>query len=1057
MVRKALLLLLTIIIGFSSIAKEVKLFKSFGIDNPMSYKFVRTIAQDENGFMWFGSSEGLFRFDGHNFLSFHHDNSSPNSLSSDVVSRIIIDKKQRLWIATYGGGLNLYREGSQDFSQFSTKNKSGTLSNDTVNALFEDSEGKIWVGTENGLNVISKKNNDWSITQVKQEIGNVHSLTHNTVHSIIETQAQQIWVGTNGGGISIFDINGQFIRSLESTKSKFKSNTIQFINSLHYDPSGYIWIGTGENGLFKYDPKTNEFDHFKFDETDPNSILSNTIESIYQDNQKQIWIGTDKGLLIYDKNENNFHRHQHSPSNPYSLSSDFVITFFEDSNNIMWVGTFTGVNRWDPNMATFRQYSTQTNPELKNNNITSFAQFSKDTIYFSTYNGGIYKKSITTHEITSAPFSGYFSEFRIMTLFADESTLWIGTRASGLFAVNIKDNSIKAYRNEADNSSSLSANSVTDVIKDGDGNIWISTFHRGINKLDLRGNITRFELDENTPQNGPSSNHILQLLEDANKNIWAATYGGGLSQYNPRSNVFTHIKHDDNDPNSISSDLAWNVFEDKNKNLWVGTQASGMNILTKENIDNENYQFRQLNSRNGMKSMAVYGIVQDVSDNIWFSTSKGISRFSTISDTFKHFDLTHGLVDLEYTHGSIYVGLDNTLYFGSGKGLSSVNPDNIDVNRIALNVHLTNILNLNESIAIGTTLSELSELTLDYDDQLISFEYVGLNYSNPESTRYKYRLLGFDQAWIDAGKSQRATYTNLPAGSYQLQIKAGNSDEVWSDPGLSLDIVVKPAPWNTWWAYILYTLAVAMLLLIYSRFLNRKFVIEQQQKLYLEQQVQEKTEKFKLKNLELAQANKQLEKAAIVDKITGVKSRRYLDIYIEQTSQLMNQMHQNLLPVQRNMLPRLYILMVQVNHSSSATNSQLINLTDLLLYTRNNDDLVIRWSEDTFAIIGYEKDNNTSELASRLSSRFSGVVGSDINMNMAYAFYPFSRENPLDLSWDQISVLIEQSLSFTQQDEKLAWLGLCGPKSPSFDYLAIMKQKSFVSLKEQVNVKFGLV
>ena len=331
-----------------------------------------------------------------------------------------------------------------------------------------------------------------------------------------------------------------------------------------------------------------------------------------------------------------------------------------------------------------------------------------------------------------------------------------------------------------------------------------------------------------------------------------------------------------------------------------------------------------------------------------------------------------------------------------------------------------------------------------------------MNYSNPQSTRYKYRLLGFDQAWIDAGKSQRATYTNLPAGSYQLQIIAGNSDEVWSDPGLSLDIVVKPAPWNTWWAYILYTLAIALLLLIYSRFLNRKLVIEQQQKIYLEQQVQEKTEKFKSKNLELAHANKQLEKAAIVDKVTGVKSRRYLDIYIEQTSQLMNQMYQNLLPVQRDMLPRLYILMVQVSDSPAVSNSQLINLTDLLLYTRNNDDLVIRWSEDTFAIIGYEKDNNASELASRLSGRFTGVLGNEIAINMAYAFYPFSRENPLDLNWDQISVLIEQALGFANDDQQLSWLGLCGPKSPSFEYLTMMQQKNLACLKEHVDVKSGL-
>jgi GGDEF domain-containing protein len=460
-----------------------------------------------------------------------------------------------------------------------------------------------------------------------------------------------------------------------------------------------------------------------------------------------------------------------------------------------------------------------------------------------------------------------------------------------------------------------------------------------------------------------------------------------------------------------------------------------------------------------MKSQTVYGMIQDSYNDIWLSSNQGITRYSVNSKVFKHFDLSHGLVDLDYNHGAIFKSVDDVIYFGAGKGVSSIQPSK-NRNKIQPpQVRLTNVFKLNEPMALSTAITDLKSLELDYDDQLISFEYVGLNYAYPESTKYKYRLLGFDQAWLDAGKSRRATYTNLPAGMFQLQIIAGNSDNVWSEPGYTLDIIVKPAPWNTWWAYILYTSAVALALLFYSRLLNRKLVVEQQQKLYLEQQVYDKTEKFTSKNLELAQANKQLEKAAIVDKVTGVKSRRYLDIYIEQTSQLMNQMHQNLLPVQREMLPRLYILMVRLKSKEAVSNSQLINLTDLLHYSRNNDDLVIRWSNDTFAVIGYEKGNNANELAARLSGRLKSVVDVDdaTAINMAYSFFPFSRENPLDLSWDQISVMIEQALNYTDENKQLSWLGLCGPKSNVFDYLQLMKKSSLTNLKEQIIIKSGLV
>ena len=207
----------------------------------------------------------------------------------------------------------------------------------------------------------------------------------------------------------------------------------------------------------------------------------------------------------------------------------------------MWIGTFTGVNRWDPNMTTFSQFSTQTSSELKNNNITSFAQFDQDTIYFSTYSGGIYQLSINNNKITPAPFNDDFTNFRVMTLFEDEGTLWVGTRSSGLFSVDVKNNTIKSYLHDAKETSSISANSVTDIIKDSAGNLWVSTFHRGVNRLNSNGSFTRFELNINEPQKGPSSNHVLQLLEDVRGDIWLATFGGGLSLYNPEQDSFTHI------------------------------------------------------------------------------------------------------------------------------------------------------------------------------------------------------------------------------------------------------------------------------------------------------------------------------------------------------------------------------------------------------------------------------------------------------------------------------------------------------------------------------------
>ena len=510
--KKILLLLLSITLNFSALAQEVKLFKNFGIDNPMSYNFVRTIAQDKDGFMWFGSSEGLDRFDGHKTLNFHHDSSQPTTLSSNVISRILIDNQQRLWVGTFGGGLNLYKAVSQDFLHFTTKTKNTTLSNDTVNALFEDSEGNIWVGTENGLNIISNHAGKWSTQKIFQELGNPNSLTHNAVLTIIETGNQQILVGTNGGGISVFDLQGNFIKSIKYGDNNSATYINKFVSSLYKDINGDVWIGTVDSGLLKYSPSTEQFIHYQFNVDDQSTISSNAIKNIYQDSEHNIWIATDNGLSIYNYKGNDFIRYKYSPNNPYSISNDYVLTFYEDNNNMMWVGTFSGVNRWDPNMAIFRQYSTQTNPALKSSNITSFTQFEQGSLFFSTYSGEIYQLSEDDKSISPVDFNDSFSEYRIMTLFADGNILWVGTRGSGLYSVNLTTNNVTEYKHNAENNNSISANSITDIIKDLNGNIWIATFHQGINLFNKDGTFKRFIKNKSNSEKGPSSNNILQLL-----------------------------------------------------------------------------------------------------------------------------------------------------------------------------------------------------------------------------------------------------------------------------------------------------------------------------------------------------------------------------------------------------------------------------------------------------------------------------------------------------------------------------------------------------------------
>jgi len=1037
-------------VSLTTIAQDLNFLPHFNASNPLSYQMIRTIEQDKYGFIWFGTQEGVHRYDGKQFKSFHHDVLEPTSLSSDVVSRMLFDQRDQLWIGTRGGGLNVMTLGQKHFRHITTQSKNHQLSHNNVNTLMEDSRGSIWVGTEKGLNVLRFDANG-ELNEIRKHFkANLpeNGLNHDIIHAIVEIGHNEIWIGTSGGGISAFDLDGNYKYDINITDSR-----VNLVNSLVLDNDQQVWIGTVEHGLFKYHLPTRKLSHYVVERDNPLSIPSNTIENVIEDSTGRVWIATDNGLAIYNRQTDNFWRYKHNPTNPFSLTNDFVLTFFEDVNGMMWIGTLAGVSRWDPKLTTFSQYNTQKYPSLGNSTITDFSQYDESRIAFSTYSGGIYTLEQSNDEISLLPLPQDLLNYRIMSLLVDDEQIWIGTRTAGLFKYNTATNILVHFAHDENNPSSISANSITDIVKLSNGELWVSTYHKGLNRLNNDLTFTRFQPNKESPDSGPSSDHIVKIIEGELEELWLATYGGGINRLDLNSMQFTHLTHDDNDSQSISSDLSWIIYRDKQGNLWVGTQAAGLNFLSLESQRKQDYKFLRYNVKDGMKSRTVYGISQDKENNIWFSTNKGISRFSPDSKNFKHFGMAHGLTELEYNHGAYYQDPKYNLYFGSSNGFTGVAPDKVNMNHTAPIVRLVNIYRLNEVMNFDKAMAELGEVAFDYKDQVVTFEYVGLNFSDPDSTQYKYRLIGFDEEWIDAGKSQRATYTNLPSGQYALEVIAQNSDGIWSEPTTLVSIWVAPKPWNTWWAYTLYICMIAGLVLAYSRFINRKLVQEQQMRLDLKQQVEEKTHHLQLKNKELQRANMQLENAAIVDKLTNVKSRRYLDIYIEQASKLMMQIHQNLSPVERHLLPKLFMCMVRL--PKDTTNSLLLNLVDILAYSSGEEDLIIRWDESTFAIIGYDNENQVTNLAQSLANRIKGSAQINTSAKIVFSYYPFDIEDTTHVNWDQMSVLAEHCLKLMNKDGEMQWLGLLGPNEKPFDYIAAIKSETVEELKQFALIKQG--
>jgi len=1026
--------------AFNLAAFEPDFFKKLPASLDISHQSIRAITQDQDGFIWLGTHESLSRFDGYQLVSYHHNPDDKNSLSHNVISSLLTDSKGRLWIGTRGGGVNLFQPNSNSFTRFVQHGKQNPLSNNNITLLFEDSKGSLWIGTEQGLNKLNNNN------KVSENIAT--ELSDISVRALIEVN-NQLWVGTENEGIYVYSLSGKLISKLTHSNENPHSIPSNIIRALLHDTDGNIWIGTVEGGLSRYQPLTGTFKHFKYNSTADYSLASNIVTTLFQDSDSRIWVGTDKGLNLYNDQTQGFQSFIHANHDINSLSNNTILNIFEDKGKMIWLGTFSGLNRWDPNVATFKQFTLQNKSGLNNNSIHKFAQLNSNQILVATYGGGVNVLDLDTLNIEQPKYNQYLNDKRIMAILNYDNDIWLGTRASGVFRINKKTEKITHYQHNDSNPMSLSANSITDIKVDNQGVIWVATYHGGLNRFEGEG-FSHYRASKSTQSVTLSTDRILQILPDKNHSLWLATDGGGLNKLNTKTGDIQVYKHEHSNNRSLSSDVAWTLFLDSKDNLWVGTEANGLNLLVAENKAQNIIEFKHININHGMKTSTVFGLTEDDKGTLWMITNKGVSRYFVDEKRFVHFNTSHGLLDLEYNFQAILKTQNNQLLFGSAKGFNMLNPDKLLSNQHAPQVQLTDIYSLNTKLKFDKPLSQLKQIEFDYTDKLIAFEYTGLDFASPESNQFKYRLQGFDKEWIEAGKLRRATYTNLAAGEYQLQIRAANNFGVWGEADVNLKIKVHPAPWNTWWAYVLYASLLALLLLMYSRIMTRKLVVEQQQRLKLKSEVYEKTQEFKNQNIQLVALNQKLEASAITDKLTGAKSRRYLDIYIEQTSRLMTQIHQNISPAQQSLLPRLFLMLIKVESEANPSDRILINVAEYLGYKCAEDDLVVRWSDNIFAIIGSEKDNNVSLLAQNLAGEQDNIALENASLTVGYSFFPFNRERPQELSWDHTSIIAEVALNNVQNSQ---WLGIYQPIEYPFNYNQLVAAEDIRQIKQLVTVK----
>jgi signal transduction histidine kinase/ligand-binding sensor domain-containing protein/DNA-binding response OmpR family regulator len=781
-------------------------FDYYSQENGLPNNQIQCIFQDKKGWMWFGTTTGLSRFDGYRFANYLNKTDDTTSLSGNLVRVIYEDKKGRLLIGTENGGLS---EFNRDQECFSHPYKNHPFFADraiSVNAITEDDSGNLWIGTDLSLLKIDKSNTLIKISPVFATDKTYYP--ENFIRVIAFDKKGRLWLGTNNG-LFFFKPETNEIQAFDLPIKSSSQN--REIWEIYIDDDGSIWTGTYSNGIFIIDPESLNARKIILD---PYAERTETVRAISKGIFGNYWIGTRGGLYIYSKDKGVTGFYKHDAREIRSLSNNSVLDIFNDSKGETWIGTRGGINLLAKSKQVFRNFTALPNDNHYLNSSIIYAFWVDDAgkIWVGTEDGGvnIYNPETSTYEylVASGNKTGSISQNCIKAFLDDRrGNLWIGTFLGGIDVLNLKTRNIIHHRNAPSNLNSLSDDRVWALGLDRFQNIWIGTT-KGVDKYDYTtGKFTHFAQIAGNQQ-------VSWISNDSEGDLWFGT-PNEIIIYNPSNGkIIRHSEH------------SRSFIEDSDHRYWIATLDKGIALYLKDSGAK-----RYFSENDGLANNLAFTILEDNNRKLWISTSNGLSKFDPDNSKFQNFTISDGLQNNQFSYSAGYKMKTGELLFGGISGFNLFNPVNILPVESDVPLVLTDLRIFNKPVPIGNnkksilrkSISETSELVLNYDQNVITIEFAALNYVSSSKNLYSYLLEGFDKDWNGPGTSRIATYTNLFPDQYVLRIKRVIPESNSPVPELKLNILIRPPYWKTWWFRGLILLTISGLIFILIRFfINRE-------------------------------------------------------------------------------------------------------------------------------------------------------------------------------------------------------------------------------------------
>ncbi len=827
-------LLTTLVLGVSLAASlhagPGATFARLGVEQGLSQNTVQVILQDATGFLWFGTEEGLNRYDGYSLRVFKHDPRRPGTLPDNTVTALHADRAGRFWVGT-DSGLSLFDRGSETFVVIpAVKGR--------ITGVLEEPDGTIWVGAD-GYGVFERDASTGAFVLHQNAAGDAGSFASYLPSMLLRDRQGRIWIGTRNAGLERLDrsASGSPRRFVHYTHDPRNPRSLAHneVWGLAEDTTGRLWVATYGGGVSVLDPETGTFRHHRHRPGDPASLPTDLVTAVFRDRSGEMWVGTDGGgVQRFDSATGAFVGYRHDPLNSSSLSQDVVRTFYQDRQDQLWIGTFLGgVNmlRRPRHPFGYFTHDSRDAESLANPTVASLMEDARGRVWVGTAGGWLH---LFDRE------RGRFVRYRLpaslsgaLALHEDRrGRLWVGSYRGGVARFDPETGSSTTYVHRAGDPATIANDEVWAIAEDDSGSLWLGT-NNGLDRFDpASGRVTAHH---DTPRADDTRDNagVRALLIDRAGTLWVGDLSG--LRFLPRGgDRLVRVRPTDI---GLRHDGVVALHEDALGTIWLGTYGGGLKRLDPKTGELATYK--------EFVSNVLYGVQPDGEGRLWVSTNHGLARFDPSTGAVWSFDLTNGLQSLQFHLGASLRSRTGRLLFGSVDGLYEFDPESIKPDSFAPPIVFTSMRIFNEPAALPSSIDTLEEVTLSHGDKVVSLEFAALDYNIPRRNQYAYRMEGLSDRWIELGGKREVTFTNLDSGRYVLRVRASNGDGVWSESPTTLRVVVQPPLWGTWWFRALAVALVAAALFAAHRLRVRRLTADLDERTRAESALRRAEEKYR--------------------------------------------------------------------------------------------------------------------------------------------------------------------------------------------------------------------